>query len=531
LTGKQRRLAGSFMQARLPWIGYCAATVAYCVLVVMSGDGIRGTDQWWYAREAQTVIDGDPKISNEVYPYPFLLNHRVDNPFMHHTLSLYFVAAGAKILGVARGWRLAAALAAVVAAACTAIIVRDLTQRRDMACLAYAVFLLNPLTVWQSTNLLMEVFYGMFLALVALQYTWAGACRLRWTLLCATLCLGAACHPVFVLLLLGLPLAFLFHVGRPVQVRNLAVAAGFLFLGLLAIAVSRLLFDNSLPPTIAGVVHCSSPHEALMGYYFKLHQADVTIAVLWTKFLHAMTTQFWVMELATAPLFWCYNLAAAGSWALLLVSWRDAGSARQRRLAFLACLGFAMHMAYISLHVPQFRTGLTFLAPHVACAAVVLTYWPQSRQLGRGLLTAVASVLIVAFLAADTLGVRAVRRDAAASRWEQEALSENLAAIPGNERVVVQGTLAGCLPITYAAYPRKTLILSVDFPYPADDYITLQRAFQAKWLICLPGSPLPALWGAEKAPLRTPFRGRMSNLAIYHLPSGGSGNASGSTEP
>jgi hypothetical protein len=521
--GEDGRFAREATAMRWLWIGYCVATAAYLAFVVMSGDEPRGSDQWWYAREAQTVIDGQTRVSNEVYPYPFLQNHRVDNPFIHHTLSLYFVAAAGKILGVARGWQAMNVLAMIVAAACTAMIVQSIAQRRGAAFFTYAVFLLNPLTVWQSMNLLMDVFYSMFVALAAMQYILAGTCRLRWTLLCVTLCIAAQCHPVFVPFLLGLPFAFIFHAGKPVQPRNVAIAMGFLFLGWLAIAVSKLLFNSALFPTLLDGIRCCIPGKGVMEYYFDLDPRAVDIHLLWAKFLWAMKSQFLLGEDAmAAPLFWFYDLTAVGSLALLAVALRDSRAKRERQLAILACCVFAMHMAFISIHHAQPRVCLVFLAPQLACAAVVAT---KIRPLTGPVLAAGFSVVMVLFLCVDVMAVGKVRGDAAVSQYEQEALVENITMIPSEDRVMHESTGGmGYQPVTYALHPRRTLVLAPEHRYPKATYQRLEDLFQAEWLICRSSSPLPVLLSAEAIPLKTPFRGKTSDLAIYRLrPEGNAG--------
>jgi hypothetical protein len=490
---------------------------------MMSGEGLRGQDQLWYAHDIQTVVAGQPKVGNEVYPRPFLQNHRVNTPLMHNTLCLYCIAAACKILGIVRGWHAAMALAMILAGACTACIAYSLTRRRDVAFWTYAVCLLNPLTVWQSMNLLMEPFYGMLMALATLQYVTAGKCRLRWTLLLVTLALAVQCRPIFLPLLLGLPLAFLFHAARPLQLKNLLVAAGFLFLGCGSILVSRLLFDSALPPTLADNIRCSGPGKTMAEYYFVLDPPPVDAKLLWGKFLWAMQRQFlsldWQAEPAL-PLFWLYNVTIAGSLALLVLSLRDSRARRERRLAFLACLVFAIHMAFNSLHHAQLRTCLVFLAPQLACAAVLAA---RFRPLTGRKFAAALSAILLLFVCADVVATFKARGDAAALQYELEALAENLAVIPSRDRVMFE-SLSGTnyLPVTYATHPRPTLVLSHVHPYPTDTYRTLQGLFKAKWLICLPSSSLPALWGAERVPLTTPLRGKTSDLAIYRLRSGGS---------
>jgi 4-amino-4-deoxy-L-arabinose transferase-like glycosyltransferase len=513
---------------RVLCIGYLAATTLYVAMVLMAGSGVRGSDQLWYIQEAQTVLDGKLKVSNEVYPHPFLQNHRVDNPFMHHTLGLYCVAAAGKLLGVVRGWQFTLVLATIIAGACVAWLVHHFTRQVFAACVAYAFYLLNPLTAWQSVNILMEPLYGMFMALAALQYVTAEKDKVRWLLLLATLALAIQCRPIFLPLLLGLPLAFLFHAGRPIQPKNVLISAGFLGLGCLAILINKLLFDNALPPTLADGIRCSGPGKGLMEYYFVLSPPPVKVGMLWEKFIWAMKTQFFNADIRTAPLFWFYNLNIVGSAIFLFRSLRNPQVKIERRLAFFACFAFVIHLAFISLHHSQARVCMAFLAPQMACAAVVAAQCWRSVKFTGVLAT---SAIMIVFLGVDSMASHKVRNDAAAFRSEQDALAENLAIIPSHDRIMYESLAdTGHMPVTYATHPRLTLILASSHRYSADVYRKLQNEFHARWLICPENSPLPEMLLAEKVSLKIDLRGKMSKLSFYRLPIGKNAATKGSIE-
>lgn len=514
--------------ARILCIGYVGATAFYFAMVLMAGSGVRGSDQLWYAQEAQTVLDGKLKVSNEVYPRPFLQNHQVDNPFMHHTLGLYCVVAAGKLLGIVRGWQFTMVFATVIAGACVAWLVHHFTRQATAACAAYAFYLLNPLTVWQSVNLLMEPFYGMFMALAALQYVTAEKDKVRWTLLLATLVLAIQCRPIFLPLLLGMPLAFLFHTGRPIKPKNVLLSAGFFGLGSLAILINQLLFDNALPPTLADGIRCSGPGKGLMEYYFALSPPPVNFGMLWEKFLSAMKTQFLSADIKTAPLFWFYNLNVVGSAIFLIRSLRNSQSELERRLAFFACFAFVIHLAFISLHHAQARVCMAFLAPQMACVAIVAA--KRRRSIKHTGVLATAATMIV-FLGMDAMAVHKVRDDAATFKSEHDALAENIAMIPSHDRIMHESVSdIGHMPVTYATHPRLTLILASSHRYSADVYRKLQNEFRAQWLICPENSPLPAILSAEKVPLKTALRGKMSKLSFYRVPISENATISGSME-
>ena len=74
-------------------------------LVWFAASGVRGSDQYWYVADVESLIDGRGVRTNEIYPVSVRHNiAALPRPFLHNRLNLYIVALPALLLGAYDAW-------------------------------------------------------------------------------------------------------------------------------------------------------------------------------------------------------------------------------------------------------------------------------------------------------------------------------------------------------------------------------------------------------------------------------------------
>src|SRR5262245_9247276 len=148
-----------------------AVAAIFIVLVWVGTSGVRGSDQYWYVADVESLIDGHGVQTNEIYPvtvrYEVGTLHR---PFVHHILNTYGVALPALHFGSYGCWiavNLASSLLTSFLIFCTVV---RFTDSRTAALAVSASYLLLPLTVWLTTQPLAEASIAPLVALTVYSY-------------------------------------------------------------------------------------------------------------------------------------------------------------------------------------------------------------------------------------------------------------------------------------------------------------------------------------------------------------------------
>jgi hypothetical protein len=97
------RLAG---WSRLTWLAIAALGMVVVGLTAFAASGgVRGTDQFWYVADVETLVRDHANIGNTVFPVALLGPSPVmPPPFIHNILSMYVAAVPALVLGPFGGW-------------------------------------------------------------------------------------------------------------------------------------------------------------------------------------------------------------------------------------------------------------------------------------------------------------------------------------------------------------------------------------------------------------------------------------------
>src|SRR5262245_8093548 len=77
-----------------------AVLLIFIVLVWIGASGLRGSDQYWYVADVESLIGGHGVQSNEIYPVTVRDGvASLPRPFVHNILNVYVAAIPALLFG------------------------------------------------------------------------------------------------------------------------------------------------------------------------------------------------------------------------------------------------------------------------------------------------------------------------------------------------------------------------------------------------------------------------------------------------
>ena len=83
-----------------------ALTVAFsvlCACVLVTSGYIRGTDQFWYVADVESLTHGQ-YVTNNIYPANLVSPGPLPRSFVHNNVTLYIAVPLARLLGGQAGW-------------------------------------------------------------------------------------------------------------------------------------------------------------------------------------------------------------------------------------------------------------------------------------------------------------------------------------------------------------------------------------------------------------------------------------------
>jgi hypothetical protein len=488
-------------------------------LTAVSAVGVRGSDQFWYVADVESIARGDGATTNTVFPAT-LLQAAAEPPYSstHNLPLLYLVAPLAGLIGGYGAWLLLN-VASVLA---ISLLIRSLLVPRveePLANLSAALFAVMPATFWQACQPLADASIALLVMLSVWSLLRPEPAPTRWPVAYLAMLAAALCREVFALPLLLTAWLYWRWSGRERRAR-LAAAAGMVLLAGAALWAKGSLLPQQLELSLAETVWRLLASEAdEMRLYFDLGQPAPPMAELLSatgsRLAQAFAEHFmpsWRQSVFYLPFNLLVAIAASG-W---LASRREAA---EGRLLLVTTGLLAVHLVTLTLLHASFRYGFVITAPLLVAAVWRLRRWLRPAS---GLALALWGAALVAGLSVDLALADKSRRD---GRAVQELTAASRQALEG---VVAAGeTLAfeaaDVAPgIWYLwashAWPDSTVLyLEPTGLYDPATYDRLRQRSGAVWLICRGGSPLTAALRADPDPVAH-LPGPASDWAVHRLP-------------
>lgn len=477
------------------------------ITLFAASGGVRGSDQYWYVTEAESLIRDRAVATNVVFPVGLLGDGSgLPPPFIHNILGTYLAAIPGLVLGAFGGWvtlNLLATLGSAFLIYRTARLVAS-----SWAALGCAVlYPLLPLTVWHTAQPLAEASVTFFAALAVHAFATSGSGFRRWLAVVAALGLLYASRQSFLPLLLAAPFAFLVIRLRERRDGGHGPARGALgpavvLLGaslVIAAVANSLLHAENVTFSYTRLWHTAVPDRTdNMWFNFDLSNANLSdslpfdLGLLWPKLAGHLAEQLFRFDSAPIAVFyWTFNILAIVAIARLV---RERDPLRVRLL--VAGLAFvAVHVVTIVMFQVQFRYALPAIPILLVSLAIVLSDIPWlARRLSPRPSAIVLGLCLLGLGPGVVLG-RMLREEGLANGMQgaaTDALFDRHLASSEPTWIVYEGTPQ---LLAYAARPR--LVLHVAPDYSIEEYRRLLTAFPARWVLAPPDSPSVDVLGLD----------------------------------
>lgn len=472
------------VRAVLP-LAYAGTTLVFLAITLYACSGPRGSDQFWYLGDTITLMADEPPLTNTIFPGPLLRGEFTveKNYFNHHTLVSHLVLPFATRLGAYRGWIAFNIVSALTAAALIAVGLRRLTTPR-VALIGFAVFLLLPVTIWQTGNILQEAAFCMITALLTVLYVIGERSQLRWMILFAVSGAAVLCHPLYLPLALILPAVFLWR-QRSVLTTVHYLTAG-LALGTVVFfqTVKAEWFPSTFQPSFTAKILSAIPGGGNMEWHFRAELPALTLGLVISKVVHALKYQFALGP--AAVFFWPANAMLLGS-ALLFRRWKEPKIAP---LVSATAAFITLFALLVCLHQNQFRY-LLIITPAILMSTAVFAHRAFTSARSRQYAAWLLATVLLGFAAIDVALAQRLRRDGTQAAMTIENIRRQAEGLADDQRIVIEaGSSSEPLMLAYALRPRPCLILKRGY-LSRQEIQQLFTSFAPKILICRPNSDLP----------------------------------------
>lgn len=482
------------------WLAFGSAfAVVFVVLAVFAASaGIRGTDQYWYLADVETLIRDGATTSDTIFPVGLLgPGGTLSPPFIHNVLSVYLAAVPGLLIGGYGGW-IALNVTATLATAALVYLAARTVASRWAAIICAALYPLLPVTFWHATQPLAEASTAFFAALAIFLLAIAGSRPWRWLAVVGAVGLLYFSRESYLPLLLAVPVGFLIVRVQddPGHLRGALGPTAAMTLAVLAvIASAQVLFPaDNVTFSYARLMNTAVPGLTdNMWFNFDLSSANLAdrLPFRWdllpAKVAGHLADQFVRFDsLPLALFYWIFNSLAIVAVAML---WRARHRPAALRLIVAALAVVAIHFLTITLFQNQVRYTVPALPGLLMVLAIALSgvQW-LARIVAPRTLTIVILMMLLAVLPTVWLArtQRSEGQEYGAIEQAARELVDGHVGTNGPAMIVY----AGSQVLAYATNGRP--ILYVSQTYTRDEYRRLREAFPAHWLLAPIDSPAVA---------------------------------------
>ncbi len=388
---------------------FAVSTMVYLALAATALKGIRGSDQYWYSGEMESLLAGRAPFSNFFFVGAIWRNGQVEgtNVFAHHTAVHYMALPLASVLGTYWGWVLTGLALTVLSVVLLRWLIVDATGSSWAGAIGGAVYLLSPLVYWNSVNMLQESYQAAVVVLLGYcVYRSVGRARWGWACL-VVLAVGCGVHPIFKLATLGYVCSAAWVIGPTVtlRVRLLISACAFLVLvgSMWAVPV---LFPTT--PTHSSIISASEGITNCAGY-LEYDLVEPSIGLILRKTVRSAVQHLTILASSAGVFYIVFYITLFGLGAFGVIVRRS----RDKRLGVLFGLTLLMLAGYVgltSLHQVQPRYMLLVYPLSFAATVVAVTsaLAPGGRWAGRGGRPLTAVLAGTALITVGSMGVDAL---------------------------------------------------------------------------------------------------------------------------
>ncbi|OED36857.1 hypothetical protein AB833_25970 [Chromatiales bacterium (ex Bugula neritina AB1)] len=429
------------------------ALVVSILLIVHSASGVRGTDQYWYLADVEQLASNQPPITNLVYPGKILRDNDGVSPnyFMHNGPMLHFAALLSRVTSPYAAW-ISINLACHLLVALCIFAVTNVYTSKEFPYLLTSLYLLSPIAIWQTLNLLQEQFYAGILALCFMGYTYRKYTTAHCTLV-AALTIGIASHPLFGVL--AFCYLIYFFITSFISKKPNKFLASILLTALFTSAslITPVLFPSSFQSDLSAIITSSIPGKTNMMWHYSNANIPVSADLLLDKLLYVLKNQ--LFSLRNSPLYLYTNIASLACLYLVIYRRRNYST-----ILIPCCLALAAYAAIVVLMQLQPRYQ------QIVAPASFITIGLLAHSLGhrvpRHFYRLGTVALLIATTAVSVILAREARQQGVSEKIALDTLRNKLSSIPDDANVVIVDTKHE-LKLSYALRPRKVMAVRTEF--------------------------------------------------------------------
>lgn len=419
-------------------------TVTMLTAILLGAHGVRGTDQYWYLADVTTLIEGREPLSNLYFPRIFIEGQEHANFFIHNGPALHLSAQLGKLIGAFNGWLAVNLISHLITAACIYLSAIRYTSRPISTACCF-LYLVSPIAIWQSMNMMQEQFYGALLATIVLAFSYRSTKAAKIYLHLVLIC-SIAIHPVFTAIGLAYILTCIF---KSFQRKKTAELLGMLILAAVCGVVYHLyyfIFPTTFQPTVLSVIRGSVPNLSSMLWHYSDSLPAIDSALLFYKLRVAAaqhTHEFFV--------YFYTNLAALSAVYLLLFSRQPK---QRRNLICLLCFILGLYFAITVLMQAQPRYQQIFASASFLLIALAL------NDIRAYLSTTTKNIVFTTIASATiTIGVYLCYTANVQAKQEEHSLAQiaiGLESLPSGSNIMLVNSDHET-KLAYILSPRKVL--------------------------------------------------------------------------
>lgn len=438
----------------LPELLLVFSVVLALFFIFYGAAGLRGTDQYWYVSDVESLSLGLEHVTNNYFPGPMLREGAVpeNNYFMHNSPVMWLVGWIARYVDAYAAWILVNTLCHVIVGICVYFVAKR-TVARKIAMILTAFYFISPIAIWQTINPLLEMYYAALVGLQLFLFFYRDQALNRYVLYLLLL-IGALSHPIF------LAPACLWGVYSLVGQRKGKKAVYFSVLVLYVVALFIFLkfkgiwLPSSFQPELKAIIASVVPGSSNMYWHYSEKLPAIDFALMKSKVLHALQTHFFVAKFA--PLYLFTNVALIATIYLILV-------ALVRRWKVLVPLGLFgcqyLVMIVLQQNHPRFQqivAVVTFVVIGVAVSEMLRVRQVSEKYIVFGIVVCFLIVSVFSGVVVNT-----GRNQSLAEREEVKRLKSEFEILPVDAKIVGINVKPHN-PFSYIVRPREMLFIRTD---------------------------------------------------------------------
>jgi len=499
------------------------AVICFYIGITWYGSsGVRGTDDYWYVADVQSLINGHGIQTNNIFPVS-LINGipKLPRPFVHNTLNVYLAAIPAMVFGAYKGWIVTNILSSLLTSYIIYIIVKRISGHKP-ALMGALVYLIMPLTLLQSIKPMAEASIAPIVALLILVYMNDDKKYTEWLLLMILSGLLIFCRVSFLPVLLIIPFLYLLE-KRKLDRRTLCYMLVLMFTGFVFLKMNGILFKANASFSYLQIVNSAVPNKSNnMNLYFNLHPDKITfvdaLGNIKAKAIEGLRIQFIPSNIPSDRLnfkkyYLPFNLMFIAS-ILMLYKYKNR---KYLKISFIALFFYVLHLITIVLFQNQDRYMLVSLPIMIIGATVFLGSFKWFEVSKKYVAPIIVIIGLIIFMPLNVSKAKAYSEDITYYEKAYKDVGNVFEkVIPTTDTVIVEAEAPWqYLMKGYMLRPRR--VLFVLDSYTINEYNVLIKNSKAKWMICRKDSLLvdkiKNRVGESNSKLPAPFE----NYIIYQI--------------